>query len=116
MKQIMLITDGCSNVGESPVMAAALAKQEGITVNVVGIVDYGTIGELGSVEIAEIAKAGGGMSRIVGTENLAQTMQMMTRKTVVQTIQQAVNKEIRQILGDQTVGDCRRRRARKSSR
>lgn len=44
MKQIMLITDGCSNVGESPVMAAALAKQEGITVNVVGIVDYGTIG------------------------------------------------------------------------
>ncbi|MGZ7445691.1 hypothetical protein [Paenibacillus sp. TH7-28] len=105
MKQIMLITDGCSNVGESPVMAAALAKQEGITVNVVGIVDYGTIGELGSVEIAEIAKAGGGMSRIVGTENLAQTMQMMTRKTVVQTIQQAVNKEIRQILGDQTVGD-----------
>lgn len=57
------------------------------------------------MEIAEIAKAGGGMSRIVGTENLAQTMQMMTRKTVVQTIQQAVNKEIRQILGDQTVGD-----------
>ena len=38
MKQIMLITDGCSNVGESPVMAAALARQEGITVNVVGVV------------------------------------------------------------------------------
>lgn len=105
MKQIMLITDGCSNVGESPVMAAALARQEGITVNVVGIVDYGTIGELGSLEISEIAKAGGGMSRIAGTENLAQTMQMLTRKTVVQTIQQAVHKEIRQILGDQTVGD-----------
>lgn len=104
MKQIMLITDGCSNVGESPVMAAALARQEGITVNVVGIVDYGTIGELGSLEISEIAKAGGGMSRIAGTENLAQTMQMLTRKTVVQTIQQAVHKEIKQILGDQTVG------------
>lgn len=105
MKQIMLITDGCSNVGESPVMAAALARQEGITVNVIGIVDYGTIGELGSLEISEIAKAGGGMSRIAGTENLAQTMQMLTRKTVVQTIQHAVNKEIRHILGDQTVGD-----------
>lgn len=58
MKQIMLITDGCSNVGESPVLAAAHALQEGITVNVVGVVDYGTIGEIGAREIADIAKAG----------------------------------------------------------
>ncbi|GGG07931.1 hypothetical protein GCM10010912_60680 [Paenibacillus albidus] len=100
MKQILLITDGCSNVGESPVMAAAHALQEGITVNVVGVVDYGTIGELGSREIADIAKAGGGISRIVGTPQLAQTMQMMTRKTVVQTIQLAVNKEVKKILGE----------------
>lgn len=100
MKQILLITDGCSNVGASPVMAAAHALQEGITVNVAGVIDYGTIGELGSLEIAEIAKAGGGVSRIVGTRQLAQTMQMMTRKTVVQTIQQAVNKELKTILGD----------------
>lgn len=100
MKQILLITDGCSNVGDSPVMAAAHARQEGITVNVVGVVDYGTIGELGSREIAEIAKAGGGISRIVGTPQLTQTIQMMTRKTVVQTIQQAVNKEVKKILGE----------------
>lgn len=105
MKQIMLITDGCSNVGESPVMAAALARQEGITVNVIGIVDYGTIGEMGSAEISEIARAGGGMSRLSGTEKLAQTMQMMTRKTVVQTIQHAVNKEIREILGGSEMED-----------
>lgn len=39
-------------------LAAAHARQEGITVNVVGVVDYGTIGELGSREIADIAKAG----------------------------------------------------------
>lgn len=99
MKQILLITDGCSNVGPSPVMAAAHALQEGITVNVVGVLDYGTIGELGGFEIQEIAKAGGGIHRIVGIPQLARTMQMMTRKTVVQTIQQAVNKEIQQILG-----------------
>ncbi|MDR9857639.1 hypothetical protein RJP21_29020 [Paenibacillus sp. VCA1] len=105
MKQILLITDGCSNVGTSPVLAAAHAFQEGITVNVAGVVDYGTIGELGSLEIAEIAKAGGGVSRIVGTRQLAQTMQMMTRKTVVQTIQQAVNKELKQILGDGSLED-----------
>ncbi|WP_379137025.1 hypothetical protein [Paenibacillus sp. sgz500958] len=105
MKQILLITDGCSNVGESPVMAAAHALQEGITVNVVGVVDYGTIGELGRREIENIAKAGGGLSRIVGTPQLAQTMQMMTRKTVVQTIQQAVNKEVKKILGDGSLED-----------
>ncbi|USB33319.1 hypothetical protein [Paenibacillus sp. YPG26] len=105
MKQILLITDGCSNVGQSPVMTASLARQEGITVNVIGIVDYGTIGELGGLEIKEIAKAGGGMSRLSGTGQLAQTMQMMTRKTVVQTIQQAVNKELRQILGKTSVED-----------
>ncbi|MBP2002718.1 Ca-activated chloride channel family protein [Paenibacillus shirakamiensis] len=103
MKQILLITDGCSNVGQSPVMTASYARQEGITVNVIGVVDYGTIGELGSLEIREIAKAGGGMSQITGTQNLGRTMQMMTRKTVVQTIQQAVNKELRQILGSSGV-------------
>lgn len=105
MKQILLITDGCSNVGESPVLAAAHARQEGITVNVVGVVDYGTIGELGSREIADIAKSGGGISRIVGTPQLAQTIQMMTRKTVVQTIQQAVNKEVQKILGDGSLAE-----------
>jgi Ca-activated chloride channel family protein len=105
VKQILLITDGCSNMGTSPVLAAAHAFQEGITVNVAGVIDYGTIGELGSLEIAEIAKAGGGVSRIVGTRELAQTMQMMTRKTVVQTIQQAVNKELKQILGGAALED-----------
>ncbi|MFD3261984.1 hypothetical protein ACE3MQ_25615 [Paenibacillus lentus] len=105
MRQIMLITDGCSNVGESPVLAAALARQEGITVNVVGIVDYGTIGELGSQEISEIARAGGGMSQLTATERLAQTMQMLTRKTVVQTVQQAVNRELRHILGSDGIED-----------
>lgn len=99
MKQILLITDGCSNMGMSPITAASFAQEAGITVNVAGVIDYGTIGELGSVEIANIAAAGGGISRIVGTRQLSQTIQMMTRKTVVQTIQQAVNRELKQILG-----------------
>lgn len=100
MKQILLITDGCSNVGIQPAIAAAEARDNGITVNVVGIVDYGTIGKLGACEIEEIASAGSGVSRIVQSHELSQTIQMMTRKTVVQTIQQAVNKELKLILGD----------------
>ncbi|QYR21650.1 hypothetical protein KZ483_00920 [Paenibacillus sp. sptzw28] len=103
MKQILLITDGCSNVGVSPVIAAAQAYAEGITVNVVGVVDQGDLGEFGSAEIEEIARAGGGLSRLAQTRQLSQTVQMLTRKTVVQTIQQAVQRELRQVLGTSSI-------------
>ncbi|UKS31336.1 hypothetical protein LOZ80_32650 [Paenibacillus sp. HWE-109] len=99
MMQILLITDGCSNVGVSPVIAAAQAQGEGVTVNVIGVIDHGELGVLGSEEIKEIAAAGGGMSRIVNSGQLSQTVQMMTRKTVTTTIQHAVGKELQSILG-----------------
>ncbi|MFB9273946.1 hypothetical protein [Cohnella cellulosilytica] len=104
MKQILLITDGGSNVGESPVSAAAQAYAEGITVNVAGVVDEGTIGEYGATEIAEIARAGGGISQIVTSRQLSRTVQMMTRQTVAGTIRQAVNQELRQLFGVGDVG------------
>lgn len=103
MKQILLITDGCSNVGLSPVVAAAHAKSDGIFVNVVGVLDDGDIGEMGAAEIEEIARAGGGLSRMVNMRSLSQTVQMMTRKTVVQTIQLAVQKELKHVLGNGSI-------------
>ncbi|OMF25279.1 hypothetical protein BK133_21790 [Paenibacillus sp. FSL H8-0548] len=103
MKQILLITDGCSNVGLSPVVAAAHAYSDGISVNVVGVLDHGDVGELGAAEIDEIARAGGGLSRMVNTRQLSQTVQMMTRKTVVQTIQLAVQKELKHVLGNDSI-------------
>lgn len=99
MRQIILVTDGCSNVGVSPVLAASHARSEGITVNVIGVVDRGELGELGAAEIQEIAVAGGGMSRIVSSEDLSRTVQMMTRKTVVGTIQAEVGRQLQTILG-----------------
>ncbi|MCD1261876.1 hypothetical protein B5M42_024070 [Paenibacillus athensensis] len=99
MQQILLITDGCSNVGVSPVIAAAQAKSENVTVNVIGVIDQGELGVLGTEEIREIAAAGGGMHRIVPSRQLSQTVQMMTRRTVTHSIQEAVGKELRQILG-----------------
>lgn len=99
MKQIILITDGCSNVGISPVAAAAQAKEEGIVVNVIGIVGGGLTDEYGIAEIQDIAGAGGGMSRLVTPDQLSRTVQMMTRQTVMQTIQQAVGQELRGIIG-----------------
>ncbi|MFC5530030.1 vWA domain-containing protein [Cohnella yongneupensis] len=104
MKQILLITDGGSNVGDSPVVAAAQAYAEGITVNVAGIVDEGAIGEYGATEIAEIAKAGGGISRIVTSVQLSRTVQMMTRQTIAGSIRQAVNQELKQLFGVDNVG------------
>jgi len=99
VKQILLITDGCSNYGEDPVAMAALAREEGITVNVIGVVDHDVIDERGMKEIESIAAQGGGISQVVYAKNLSQTVQMVTRKAMTQTLQGVVNKELKQILG-----------------
>lgn len=112
MRQIVLITDGCSNVGMDPVAAAAAAAAEHITVNVVGVVDRDEIDGRGVREIEEIARAGKGMSRIVPSQRLSQTVQMMTRKTVAHTIHQVVHHELKQILGS---SDTRRSNATRQS-
>ncbi|WP_134685239.1 VWA domain-containing protein [Brevibacillus migulae] len=100
LRQILLVTDGCSNSGISPVAAATLAREQGITVNVIGVVERNEIGEQGIREIREIAEAGGGLSDIVYPAQLAQTVQMLTRKAMTRTIHQVVNKELKDILGD----------------
>ncbi|MCD8501001.1 MAG: VWA domain-containing protein [Bacillaceae bacterium] len=100
LKQILLLTDGCSNSGEDPVAIAALAREEGITVNVIGVVEDDRISEKGINEIKEIALSGGGISQVVYARQLAKTVQMVTRKAMTQTIHGVVNKELAQILGD----------------
>lgn len=99
IRQILLITDGCSNQGEDPVAIAALAKEQGITVNVIGVVDNSPMNEQGVQEIESIAMAGGGVSQIVYAQNLAKTVQMVTRKAMTQTLYGVVNRELQQILG-----------------
>jgi len=102
LKQIIVITDGNSNEGISPIAAAAHARASGVVVNVIGVVDREEAGMRGEREIEAIAKAGGGIHRIVSPTKLAYTMQMMTRHTVVATIQQVVNEELRSIFKDET--------------
>lgn len=103
LKQIILITDGCSNTGLNPVVAAAHAANAGVTVNVVGIVEQGEIGRAGVAEAEAIAQAGNGLCRIVSLRELAQTVQMMTRKTVAQTIRQVVEKELKKTFAVESV-------------
>lgn len=83
VNQLVLITDGRSNAGSDPVAAAAHARAEGIVVHVIGVVDEGGIGERGAAEAAEIARAGGGLCRIVRPGVLSGTVREVTRQTVV---------------------------------
>lgn len=106
LKQILLITDGCSNKGEDPAATAALAHEQGITVNVIGILDDQTEEPEGLQEVEEVALSGGGVSQIVYKQSLSQTVQMVTKQAMTQTLQGFVNKELEQILGPkQTLED-----------
>lgn len=99
LKQILLITDGCSNIGVNPVEVAKTSGGYGIAVNVIGIVDGNFLGDTGKREVQEIAAAGCGTHRIVELQQLAQTMQMMTRNTMQLTIQKVVNQELHSLVG-----------------
>ncbi|MFD2045560.1 VWA domain-containing protein [Ornithinibacillus salinisoli] len=102
LKQILLITDGCSNKGEDPAATAALAHQQGITVNVIGILeDDQTEDPEGLQEVEEIALSGGGVSQLVYKQALSQTVQMVTKQAMTQTLQGFVNTELKQILGSE---------------
>jgi len=100
VKQILLITDGCSNQGEDPSAIAALAKEQGVAVNVIGVVTEDQTMNGGIQEVEDIALAGGGISQIVHAKQLSQTVQMVTRQAMTQTIQGVINHELQQILGD----------------
>lgn len=100
LKQILLITDGCSNKGEDPAAVAALAHQQGVAVNVIGILaDETTEDPEGLQEVEEIALSGGGVSQLVYKQELKQTVQTVTQQAMTQTLEGFVNKELKQILG-----------------
>lgn len=107
LKQILLITDGCSNKGEDPSATAALAHEQGVTVNVIGILDDDQTEEpIGLKEVEDIAMAGGGISQLVYKQLLSQTVQMVTKQAMTQTLQGFVNMELKEILGsEQTIED-----------
>ncbi|MCL6548277.1 MAG: VWA domain-containing protein [Alicyclobacillus sp.] len=99
IRQILVITDGCSNVGGDPVEAAARARAKGVAVNVIGIVEQGEAGQHGYGEAMSIADAGGGACRIVHPLELSGTVQMMTRQTMQMTLAQVVDRELQNVMG-----------------
>lgn len=100
LKQIILITDGKSNRGTSPINSALVASQGGITVSTIGIMDRNSETEEEFEEIRGIAKAGNGIYDLSYIENLSQTLHMLTQKTVNKTIGQVVNNQLKDLIGD----------------
>lgn len=101
LKQVLLITDGCSNQGEHPAHVATMLAEQGITVNVIGILeDTQSEQPEGLMEVEEIASSGQGVSQIVYQQALSQTVQTVTKQAMTQTLQGVVNKELKQILGN----------------
>src|SRR5699024_5377235 len=107
LKQILLITDGCSNSGVSPMKTARDAFEMGVTVNVIGVLDSNqSETDEPFQEIEKIAASGGGIHQIVYKENLSQTVQAVTTQAISQTIQGFINKELSQIFGkDQSLAE-----------
>lgn len=98
LKEIIVITDGKSNVGGDPAGAALLAHKKGIIVNAIGIMDRGETEEP-YIELENIAKAGGGICDIIPLSMLGYSVQMVTMQSVQMTIERAVSRQLRQITG-----------------
>lgn len=98
IKQIIIVTDGCSNIGGNPALAASRARQQGITVNIIGIMDQKNQEEKSFDEIVSIAEAGGGNHEYTYIDNLYQTIHSLSYKTVSNTIQEAVNQQLRELM------------------
>ena len=99
IKQIILVTDGRSNIGGSPVNAAANAKEKGIIVSSIGIIDESGRDEEDVEEVEAIAKAGGGIADFCYLGDLGETLQALTQKTVNQTLECIVNKQLKSRVG-----------------
>lgn len=98
IRQIIVITDGKSNIGMNPVEAAEKAKGLGLVVSTIGIVDRGG-DEQDIDEVENIARAGGGLCEYAFIEDLGRTVQLLTQKTAQKTIEQIVSRQLKNIVG-----------------
>ena len=99
IRQIIVLSDGRSNIGMSPIAAAANASKAGIVVSTIGIMESGCSREEEVEELEGIAKAGGGLCEYTYINDLGRTMQLMTQKTAQKTIEQIVSKQLKNIIG-----------------
>jgi Ca-activated chloride channel family protein len=98
IKQMIVITDGCSNQGERPAVAALEAFKNGITVNAIGLMHNG-LDEKAREEIESIAEAGGGIADFANLAELSYSMQALTRSSIQMTVETAIHRQLTSIIG-----------------
>lgn len=99
INQIIVVTDGRSNVGGDPIIAAKEAARNNIIVSAIGIVDKPEDDESPIEEVQNIAASGGGEWELTYIENLSTTLHMLTQRTVNKTINTVVNKQLKELIG-----------------
>lgn len=99
LKQIILLTDGHANKGCCPILAASEAKEMGITVSAIGILDSGQLGRKGQGQVEQIVDAGGGICYFVTTDHLAYTMHSITVQATRQQAKSLVSQKLKSNLG-----------------
>ncbi len=99
IKQIIVATDGKSNVGGNPITAASEAIKEGIVVNAIGIVNHSNDEDDSFYEVKQIAKAGGGIWEYSMLKDLGRSMHVVTQTTVNKTIHTIVGNQLKEIIG-----------------
>lgn len=101
INQVIVVTDGRSNIGGDPIVAAREAARNNIVVSAIGIVDRSDVDESPIQEIQDIAANGGGEWELTYIENLSNTLHMLTQRTVNKTINTVVNKQLKEIIGSE---------------
>ncbi len=96
LKQIIIISDGQSNIGPNPGNMAALALDNSIIVNTIGIIDNEE--ESSIFELENIAESGGGICELTNINNLSETLSRVTVKSVYSTVEEMVSQELKEIL------------------
>ncbi len=99
VNQIIVVTDGRSNVGGNPIIAAKEAVGNNIIVSAIGIVEKLEEDEGPIEEVQNIAASGGGEWELTYIENLSTTLHMLTQRTVNKTINTVVNKQLKELIG-----------------
>jgi Ca-activated chloride channel family protein len=97
LKQIIIISDGQSNMGPNPVDVAALAFDNSIMVNTIGIIDNEK-NTLAIFELESIAEHGGGICELSNINNLSEALSRITVKSIYNTVEEMVSQELKEIL------------------
>lgn len=97
LKQIIIISDGNSNVGPNPAEVAGVALEHDIRVNTIGIIDNYENRE-SVLELESIAQRGGGICELTDLTSLSETLSRVTMQSVYGTIEEVVSKELNNIM------------------